>query len=172
MWKKGQSPPAIIRGNMVNSLGSLLTNRNFLSPVTSKHLLCRLQRWVLPHITCLLKSLRDKGLFSTAIILQIAHVVQQDVLLLFLLCFWVTVCLFLPHETSKMFRHFVLTTKTTQPHPRSSQLTVQFSGNYAPQLTSFFTYHKILSNFVDSSWLWWIMYGILANQKWRHTLNE
>ena len=37
-----------------------------------------------------------------------------------------------------MFHHFVLTTKTTQPNPRSSQLTVQFSGNYAAQSTSFF----------------------------------
>ena len=46
--------------------------------------------------------------------------------------------LFLRLETSEMFRHFVLTTKTTQPNPRSSQLTVQFSGNYAAQSTSFF----------------------------------
>ena len=41
--------------------------------------------------------------------------------------------------------------------PRSSRLTVQFSGNYAAQLTSFFTYAKILPNLVDCSWLWWIM---------------
>ena len=40
-----------------------------------------------PLTACLLASLGDKGLFSTANILQIAHVVQQDVLLLFLLCF-------------------------------------------------------------------------------------
>ena len=46
--------------------------------------------------------------------------------------------LFLHLETSEMFRHFVLTTKTTQPNPRSSQLTVQFSGSYAAQSMSFF----------------------------------
>ena len=40
-----------------------------------------------PLTACLLASLGDKELFSTANILQIAHVVQQDVLLLFLLCF-------------------------------------------------------------------------------------
>ena len=52
--------------------------------------------------------------------------------------------------------------------PRSFRLIVHFSGNYAAQLTSFFTYRKILPNLVDNSWLWWIMRGILANQKWRN----
>ena len=40
-----------------------------------------------PLIACLLASLGDKGLLSTANILQVAHAVQQDVLLLLLLCF-------------------------------------------------------------------------------------
>ena len=58
--------------------------------------------------------LGDKGLFSTANILQLADVFCQVVFLVFLPCFWPIVCLFLPHETSKMFRQFALTTKTTQ----------------------------------------------------------
>ena len=74
---------------------------------------------------CLLASLGDKGLFSSANILQIADVVRRVIFLLFLLCFWPIVRLFLPRETNEMFRHFVLTTKTTQPRPSSSRLTVQ-----------------------------------------------
>ena len=31
---------------------------------------------------------------------------------------------------------------------------------------------KRLPNLVDSSWLWWIMCGFLANQRWRNILNE
>ena len=34
---------------------------------------------------------------------------------------------------------------------KSSQLTVQFSGDYAPQLTSFFKYGKIRPNLIDST---------------------
>ena len=67
-------------------------------------------------------SLGDKGLFSTANILQIADVVRQVVLVLFLLCFESIVRLFLPRETSKVFRHFVLTTKTTQSRPQVSSI--------------------------------------------------
>ena len=37
--------------------------------------------------------------------------------------------------------------------PRYSRLTVHFSGNYAAQLMSFFTYRKIRPNLVDSNWL-------------------
>ena len=37
--------------------------------------------------------------------------------------------------------------------PRSSRLTVQFSGNYPAELTTFFTYRKLLLNLVNSSWL-------------------
>ena len=69
-------------------------------------------------ITCLSASLENKGLFSTANILQIADVVRRVVFLLFLLCFEPIVRLFLPREMSEMFRHFVLTTKTAHPGPQ------------------------------------------------------
>ena len=68
--------------------------------------------------TCFSASLGDEGLFSTANILQIADVVPLVVFVLFLLCFYPIVRLFLPREVSEMFRHFVLKTKTTQPHPQ------------------------------------------------------
>ena len=35
-----------------------------------------------------------------------------------------------------------------------------------------FTYRKILPNLVKSSWFWWILRGILANQKQKNILNE
>ena len=57
-------------------------------------------------VACLSARLGDKGLFSSANILQIAHIVRR------------VVFLFLPRETSEKFRHFVLTTKTTQPRPQ------------------------------------------------------
>ena len=58
-------------------------------------------------------SLGDKGLISSANILQIADVIHQVVFSLFLLCFQAIVRLFLPRETSEMFRHFVLTVNKT-----------------------------------------------------------
>ena len=61
-----------------------------------------------------------------------------------------------------MFRHFV--NSTSSP----SRLTVQFSGNYAVELMSFFAYRKLLPNLINSSWLWWIIRGILANQRRRN----
>ena len=51
--------------------------------------------------SCSPASLGDKGLFGTANILQIAHVVRRVVFLLFLLCFWSIVRLFPPRETSQ-----------------------------------------------------------------------
>ena len=68
---------------------------------------------------CLSASLREKGMIKyCADILQTSDVVRRVVFLLFLLCLWPIVRLFLPRETSEMFRHFVLTTKkTTQPRP-------------------------------------------------------
>ena len=66
-------------------------------------------------IACLWLSLGDKGFFSSASIIQIADVVRRVVFLLFLQCFQQIVRLFLPRETSGMFRHFVFTTKTIQP---------------------------------------------------------
>ena len=88
-------------------------------------------------------SLRDKGLFSSANILQIADVVCRVVVLPFLLCFWPILRLFLTREMSELFRHFVPTTKTTQTSsPGLLGLTVQFFGNYAAKLMSFLTYRK------------------------------
>ena len=56
--------------------------------------------------------------------------------------------------------------------PRSFRLTDQFSGNYAVEVTSFFKYRKPLPNLVNSSWLWWIIREILANQKRRNNYLE
>ena len=65
---------------------------------------------------CLKASLVDKGLFRSANILQIGDAVHHRVVfLLFLLCFQLIVRLL---TTSEMFRHFVVTTKTTQPLPQ------------------------------------------------------
>ena len=56
-------------------------------------------------ISCLSASLGHKGLFSSV---NIADVVRR-VVLLFLLCFWPIVHLFLHRETSEMLCHFLLT---------------------------------------------------------------
>ena len=56
--------------------------------------------------------------------------------------------------------------------PRSSRSTVQFPVNFPARLMWSLQYRKILPNLVDSSWLWWIMHGILANQKQRNILHE
>ena len=66
-------------------------------------------------IACLLASLGEKGLFSTANILQIADVVLRFVSLLFLLFFSQK----FPHWLPKQFLNLL---------PRSFWLTVQFSG--------------------------------------------
>ena len=59
--------------------------------------------------------LGDKGLCSSANIFQIADVVRRVVFLRFLLLFH----LFLPHETSEMFRHFIgIHYQKTQPRPQ------------------------------------------------------
>ena len=63
-------------------------------------------------------------LYSSANILQIADVAHRVVFLLFLPCFKLLFRLVLTLETSEMSAIFVATTKTTQPRPRSSQLTV------------------------------------------------
>ena len=85
-----------------------------LTPITAKFIFsCLLIR--------LSASLGDKGSFSTANRLQI-DVVRRVVFLLFLLfsqpILQLIVRLFLPCETTEMFRHFVLTTKRTQPCPK------------------------------------------------------
>ena len=63
-------------------------------------------------------------LCSSANILQIADVALRVVFLLFLPCFKLLFRLVLTLETSEMSAIFVATTKTTQPRPRSSLLTV------------------------------------------------
>ena len=63
-------------------------------------------------------------LCSSANILQIADVALRVVFLLFLPCFKLLFRLVLTLETSEMSAIFVATTKTTQPRPRSSRLTV------------------------------------------------
>ena len=98
-------------------------------------------------------SLGDKGLFSTANILQIADVVRQVVLVLFLLCFESIVRLFLPRETSEVSAILYLRPKRLSLVPRSPRLTVQKSSKFAAHLTPFFTYRKILPNMVGSIWL-------------------
>ena len=54
--------------------------------------------WFIFYSACLSASLGDKGLFSSANILQIADVVRWVAFLLFLLCFKPKVDLFLPLE--------------------------------------------------------------------------
>ena len=54
----------------------------------------------------LLPSLGDKGLFSSANILQVGDVARRVIFLLLLLCFQPIVRLFLPRETNEMFRTF------------------------------------------------------------------
>ena len=56
--------------------------------------------------------------------------------------------------------------------PRSSRLTVQYSGNYAVKLTSFFKHRILLPNLVNCSWWWWIIRVIVANQIRRNVLNK
>ena len=72
--------------------------------------------------SCLSASLGDKGLFSSANILQIAGVARY--LLAVLPIFFANVRLFTPRETNEMFRHSVFTTKNLYLAPRSSRLTV------------------------------------------------
>ena len=58
--------------------------------------------------------------------------------------------------------------------PRTSWLTVQFSGNYALNRRHFSHTAKFFQvwSTVALSWLWWIMHGILADQKWRIIWNK
>ena len=76
--------------------------------------------------------------------------------------------LFLPRETSEMFRHFLLITKTTQPRPlsfSSFDCLLNNSGNFAAQLRSFFDISQTSSDLSDE------LYVIIANQKRINILN-
>ena len=74
----------------------------------------------LPSIAFLLASLADKGMFSSANILQVADVVRRVVFLLFLL--FLAVCLFVLRETSEISRHFVLFWQTNSTSKRLPNL--------------------------------------------------
>ena len=76
------------------------------------------------------------------------------------------------HETSKINVLPLLTSKTTQTCPQVFLVNGSIICNFAALLMSSVQYGKILPNLVNSSWLWWIMPVILANQKWRDILNK
>ena len=52
------------------------------------------------------------------------------------------------------------------PHHQVFSVNGSIIWQFAARLPSFFTHHKILPNFIDNSWLSWIMRGISANQEW------
>ena len=94
-------------------------------------------------------------MFSSANILPIADDVHQVVFLLFLLCFWPVVHLFLFRLKCSAILYCSVP-KQINIISRASRSAVQFPGNiyYAVVLMSFFTYQKFLPNLVNSSWLW------------------
>ena len=117
---------------------------------------------------CLAASLGDKGLVSSAKnILQIADVV----------C-WVVFLLKSCYVFSQQFAYFFSWNERNdlqfwihyQNNPTSSPGLLDWSLNNLAILLHdwchLFTYHKIFPNLVNSSWLWWIMLGILADQKY------
>ena len=91
---------------------------------------------------------QDKGLFSTANILQIADVFRGVVFM-----FLANSSHIFSRETSECSAILYSLPKQLNLVARSSRLTVQFSDHYAAQLTSFFRYRKIPPNLVDCSWL-------------------
>ena len=66
----------------------------------------------------------------------------------------------------------LLTSKATQPRRKVFSINGSIICKFTALLTSSVQYGKILPNLVNSSWLWWIMRVILANQKRRNILNE
>ena len=92
-------------------------------------------------------------MFSSANILPIADVVHRVVFLLFLLCFWPVVHLFLFRLKCSAILYCSVP-KQINIISRASWSAVQFPGNYSVVLMSFFTYQKFLPNLVNSSWLW------------------
>ena len=89
-------------------------------------------------------------MFSSANILPIADDVHQVVFLLFLLCFWPVVHLFLFRLKCSAILYCSVP-KQISIISRASRSAVQFPGNYA---VVFFTYQKFLPNLVNGSWLW------------------
>ena len=92
-------------------------------------------------------------MFSSANILPIADVVHRVVFLLFLLCFWPVVHHFLFRWKCSAIL-YCSAPKQINVISRASRSAVQFPGNYAVVLMSFFTYQKFLPNLVNRSWLW------------------
>ena len=91
-------------------------------------------------IVCLSARLGDKGLFSTPNILQLADVFCRVVFLVFMLCFWPIVCLFLPCETSKMFRQMFSL-------PKQTNFLVNCSVNNLAILLQFWCYFSHIAKF-------------------------
>ena len=60
---------------------------------------------------------------------------------------------YLPRETSEMFRHFEVTTETTQPRPQVSSVNGSIIWQFCCTTDVILTYRKILPNLVDNSWL-------------------
>ena len=65
---------------------------------------------------------------------------------------------------------FVFTTKTTQPRPQVFSVNGALTCKEADLFTSSVDYFQIWSSY--SSWLWWIVRVLLANQNWENILNE
>ena len=104
---------------------------------------------------CLSASFGDKEFFRCANILQIADVVRRVVFLLFLPCFLKIFCL----ETSKMSRHFVLATKTTQTHPQV------FWGN-GSIICQFCCMIEVISSISQNSFTFGQQYLVMMNYAW------
>ena len=68
-------------------------------------------------------------------------------------------------ENVEVLSSLLLTSKTTQIRAQVFSVNGAKICNFAAILTSSVQYGKILPNLVNSSWLWWIMGVILANQK-------
>ena len=79
-------------------------------------------------------SLRDKGLFRSANILQIADVVRLHAVLAMFIDKYFAVKRVMFH---RLFSHFVLTTKTTEPRPQVFSVDGLRTCNQAALLTSF-----------------------------------
>ena len=71
-----------------------------------------------------------------------------------------------------MFHHFALLylNKSTSSPGLLGQLFSFLAIMLVVVLTSIFTYCKLLPNLVNSHWSWWIIHGILADQKQRNIL--
>ena len=132
-------------------------------------------------------SLGDRGLFSTAIIIQIANVIRQFVFLSMFLANYSSPIFsmwnewnVLPFLNTNLLRPqgllASLGTKVAQATPPRPQVFSTYnsinSSNFVARLTLFFTCCKILRNLVDNGWLWQIVHGIVANYKLRNILNE